>query len=256
VETADTVSLELVPAGDRGMAYAPGEFNMMYVQGVGEVPLSIAGGQDGALVHTIRNVGAVTSAICDLDRDDLVGIRGPYGTGWPLGPATGKDVLVVAGGIGLAPLRPAILHLLEHRELFGAVSIVYGARAPSELLFEADLHEWRSRFDTEVEVTVDLAPESWRGDVGVVTPLVSRAEFDRSNVVAMLCGPEVMMRVVGRTLISQGVAADDISVSLERNMKCAVGFCGRCQFGPDFLCKDGPVVSYARVADRMGMTEL
>lgn len=255
-ETADTVTLHLDPLDGVGMEYEPGQFNMMYVFGVGEVPISISGGADGALIHTVRSVGAVTNAICRLERDDVVGVRGPYGTGWPLSPATGCDVLVVAGGIGLAPLRPTILHLLEHRELYGAVSVIYGARTPDELLFEDDLHEWRGRFDVDVEITVDRGTETWRGDVGVVTPLLSRVDFDRSNVVAMLCGPEVMMRVVGRSLIQQGVDADQIAVSLERNMKCAVGFCGHCQFGADFVCRDGPVVRYGSVMERMGVNEL
>lgn len=255
-ETADTVTLEFHPVEGHGIRFRPGQFTMVYVFGVGEVPLSISGGGNGAIVHTVRAVGAVTKALSELAVGDVVGIRGPYGTGWPIQEAVGRDVLVVAGGIGLAPLRPVVEHLVEQRSLFASVAVVYGARTPADLLFEADLHRWRGRFDMEVEVTVDRGGMAWRGDVGVVTPLVERAAVDPDSVVAMLCGPEVMMRVVARSLTARGVDASRIAVSLERNMKCGIGFCGHCQFGPDFVCVSGPVVCFATVASRLGVNEL
>ena len=258
-EARDVVTIRFEPDGDSpALHFDPGQFTMIYVFGVGEVPISVSGDpqKPQELVHTVRNVGAVTSAICGLAAGDAVGVRGPYGTGWPVGEAAGNDVVIVAGGIGLAPLRPVVLHLLHHRDRFGEVSIIYGSRSPTDLLYEAELHTWRSRLDVEVEVTVDRSAEGWFGDVGMVTTLMPRIVFDPVNTVAMVCGPEIMMRVVARDLIARGVAAERVFISLERNMKCAIGFCGHCQFGPDFLCRDGPVMSYAAVADRLRVPEL
>lgn len=256
-ETADTVTLDMMPETGEPKAVIPGRFNMVYVYGIGEVPVSIAGGgPDEPLRHTVRGVGAVTEAICRLGVGDVVGIRGPYGTAWPLADAHGNDVVVVAGGIGLAPLRPAILALFADRRRFGALSIVYGARTPGDLLYVSELHRWRARFDVEVEVTVDMARVDWQGDIGVVTPLLDRVDFEPSDTAAFVCGPEIMMRVVADRLVDDGVPPAKIAISLERNMKCGVGFCGHCQVGGDFVCRTGPVVGYARFADRMRMREL
>jgi NAD(P)H-flavin reductase len=258
IETADTVTIEMEPEDGQGLAFTPGQFTMIYVFGIGEVPISISGSpQDSkTLVHTVRSVGAVTQAIVGLDVGDPIGVRGPYGSGWPVGRAEGRDVVLVAGGIGLAPLRPVLYAVLANRERFGAVSLVYGSRTPADLLFGDELHVWRSRFDLEVEVTVDRSDEQWFGDVGMVTGLLPRISFDPANTISMLCGPEIMMKVVARELEMRGLAADDIHVSLERNMKCAIGFCGHCQFGPDFLCRDGPVLPYSHVAQRLTVTGL
>ncbi len=257
-ETQDTVTLELEPEDGAPLPFLPGQFTMIYVFGVGEVPISISGDprRPETLVHTVRSVGAVTAAVVSLGVGDRVGIRGPYGVGWPVDAAEGMDLVVVAGGIGLAPLRPVVLDVLARRDRFGVVSLVYGSRTPGDLLFEEELHTWRSRFDIEVEVTVDRADESWLGDVGVVTGLLSRIAFDPSKTVAMLCGPEIMMKVVANELGVRAVPAERIYVSVERNMKCAIGFCGHCQFGPDFMCRDGPVLAYARVSDRLRVPEL
>ncbi len=257
-ETQDTVTLELEPEDGASLSFLPGQFTMIYVFGVGEVPISISGDphNPATLVHTVRSVGAVTAAVVGLDVGDRVGIRGPYGVGWPVDAAEGMDLVVVAGGIGLAPLRPVVLDVLARRDRFGVVSLVYGSRTPGDLLFEEELHAWRSRFDMEVEVTVDRADESWLGDVGVVTGLLSRIAFDPSRTVAMLCGPEIMMKVVANELGGRAIPAERIYVSVERNMKCAIGFCGHCQFGPDFMCRDGPVLPYALVSDRLRVPEL
>lgn len=257
-ESADTVTLTFESATAEDFGFAPGQFSMLYVYGIGEVPLSISGSPDapGSLVHTVRAVGAVTEAICALSVGDTVGVRGPYGTGWPLSIGEQRDLVIAAGGIGLAPLRPVVLHAFAHRDRFRDVSLVYGTRSPADLLYEAELREWRSRFDVQVEVTVDRADPGWYGDVGVVTTLLPRVPFEPGNTVAMVCGPEIMMKVTARELEARGVLRRDIWVSLERNMKCGVGFCGHCQFGPDFVCRDGPVVPYERVIRRMRVPEL
>jgi NAD(P)H-flavin reductase len=249
-ETRDTVTLELAPEDGPPVVFAPGQFNMLYLFGVGEVAISISGdpGRPSPLTHTLRAVGAVTRGLCSLKPGDAVGVRGPFGAAWPLPEAEGSDVVIVAGGIGLAPLRPAVYHLLAHRERYGRVVVLSGARSPRELLFRRELERWRGRFDLEVAATVDYAAGEWNGQVGVVTTLIPRAGFDPSQTVAMTCGPEVMMRFTVRELEKRGVAPERIFVSMERNMKCAVGFCGHCQYGPHFVCKDGPVFRFPDVA--------
>ncbi len=257
-ETHDTVTLEFEPADGDGIRFAPGQFTMLYLFGIGEVPISIAGGEEDGrtLVHTVRSVGAVTEAIWSLGEGEQVGIRGPYGVGWPIEEAEGKDLIVAAGGIGLAPLRSVVQHVAELGDRFGAVSLLYGTRSPTDMLYEEELRDWRTRFQVDVGVTVDRSDEGWQGNVGVVTSLLPGVNFDPANTVAMVCGPEVMMKVVARELVSRGVEPADVYISLERNMKCAIGFCGHCQFGPDFVCRDGPVVAYARVMERMRLAQL
>jgi NAD(P)H-flavin reductase len=170
--------------------------------------------------------------------------------------AAGSDVLLVAGGIGLAPLRPAIRAILSSREKYGKVVLLYGSRSPADLLYQREVERWRSRFDVDVSVTVDHAMGGWRGNVGFVTSLIGRALFDASQTVAMMCGPEVMMRFTAMELMNRGVESDQIYISMERNMKCAVGFCGHCQFGPEFICKDGPVFPYNRVQPWLAKGEI
>jgi NAD(P)H-flavin reductase len=242
-ETKDVFTLEL--ESEVPMSFRPGQFNMLYAFGVGESAISISGSPEhpSRLVHTVRAVGEVTSALARLKRGDTVGIRGPFGSGWPLDEARGNDVLLVAGGIGLAPLRPALYHLLAERGRYGRVILLYGARTPGDLLYASELEQWRGRFDLEIEVTVDVGLGDWRGNVGLVTSLIPRAPFDPRQTVAFVCGPEVMMRFVVTALEDAGVAAGDVYLSMERNMKCALGFCGHCQLGPLFVCKDGPVLS-------------
>lgn len=235
-------TLTLEPEGEAIPPASPGQFNMLYVFGVGEVPISVCGEfPAGPLAHTVRSVGPASEALCRLRRGDTLGVRGPFGSGWPLERAEGRDVVFVAGGIGLAPLRGAVQQLLAGRKRFGRVSLLCGARTPDDIPYLRELTRWRSRFDIEVEITVDSAGEGWRGNVGVVTGLIARAPFDPSRTVAMACGPEVMMRFTVSELRDRGLPEDSIYVSLERNMKCAVGTCGHCQFGPQFICKDGPV---------------
>ncbi len=258
-ETADTFTLILERAQrDRAFEFQPGQFNMLYVFGVGEVPISISGdpAQHDRLVHTIRAVGTVTRALDKLRKEAVVGVRGPFGRGWPLEKARQHDVVIVAGGIGLAPLRPAIYHLLRHRDAYGRVALLYGARTPDDILYLKELEKWRGRFDMDVQVTVDRAMGDWFGNVGVVTQLVRKAEFNPDQTIAMVCGPEIMMRFTIYELQRRGMQNDRIYVSMERNMKCAIGFCGHCQYGPKFICKDGPVFPYTEIENLFGIREI
>jgi NAD(P)H-flavin reductase len=249
-ETHDTFTMELEPVdGGSPMNFRAGQFNMLYVFGVGEVAISISGNPANAkaLVHTVRAVGTVTNAMSQLKRSDVLGVRGPFGNPWPLVEAEGKDVVIVTGGVGLAPLRSVMYHIIAHREQYDSVVLLYGARTPKDLLYHRELERWRSRFDLNIEVTLDTATSDWRGHVGVVTTLIGRASFDPLDSVAMICGPEVMMRFTIQELQKRGMSAEQIYVSMERNMKCAVGFCGHCQYGPTFMCKDGPVYRYDEI---------
>lgn len=258
-ELHDTFTLELASAdGSKGIRFAPGQFNMLYAFGVGEVPISISGDplNSSRLMHTIRAVGPVTEAIEQLKRGDTLGVRGPFGTAWPIQEAAGSDIVFVCGGIGLAPLRPAIYHVLTNRGQYGNVCIFYGARTPEDILFRAELEKWRGRFDLTVSVTVDRAIGTWAGRVGVVTRLIPSGGFDPYSTVALICGPEIMMRYSIMALNEQGVTNDCIYVSMERNMKCGIGFCGHCQLGPTFVCRDGPVYRFDRIEPIFEIQEL
>lgn len=257
-ETADTFTLVLEADDGAGLAFSPGQFNMLYAFGRGESAISISGDPAAPerLVHTVRAVGTVTRALESLAPGGSLGVRGPYGSAWPLEAARGRDVVFVAGGIGLAPLRPALYHVLACRGDYGRVVLLYGARTPGDVLYRQEIESWSARLDVEVYVTVDRAAPDWYGNVGVVTGLVRRAGFDPANTTAMLCGPEIMMRYSVIELAARGVANDDIHVSLERNMKCALGFCGHCQYGPAFVCRDGPVFDFARAARWFDVREL
>ncbi len=258
-ETADTVTLHLLREdGKSTPAFLPGQFNMVYVFGVGEVPVSISGDPSDTqvLMHTVRAVGAVTRAICGLKPGDRVGVRGPFGKGWPVREARGQDVLLAAGGLGMAPLRPALAHFLSHRDTYGRVALLYGARSPGDLLFVREIDIWRDRLDADLMVTVDSAPKGWQGNVGVVTALIGRLQLAAERTMAMICGPEVMMRFTVMEFLKQGVHADRIFVSMERNMKCGIGLCGHCQFGPMLVCRDGPVFPYSRIRKWLGKKEL
>jgi len=258
-ETYDTFTLELKPKGNiQTKPFAPGQFNMLYVFGVGEVPISISGDPDkhDVLVHTTRAVGAVTNAMRKLRRGDLIGVRGPFGTSWPMEEAKGCDVVIVAGGIGLPPLRPSVYQLLSQRREYGKVFVLYGARTPADLLYLQEMEQWRARSDVHVDITVDRALRWWRGNVGVVTTLIPRADFDPTSTIAMMVGPEIMMRFTIAELQKRGLSDESIYISMERNMKCGFGFCGHCQFGPFFVCKDGPVFRYDRVKPFVGKGEI
>jgi len=258
-DTHDTFTLSLETGNGNGQpAFAPGQFSMLYVFGVGELPISISGDPEepGRLVYTVRSVGKATNALVTRRPGDQVGVRGPYGTSWPMTRARGKDLLVIAGGIGLAPLRPAIYHILRHRGDYRRLIVLYGARSPQDALYRKQLTAWTYLPDTQILTTVDYGGLRWRGYVGVVTTLFRYVRLQPERTVALICGPEIMMRYVIRELEIRGVAASDTYLSMERNMKCAVGFCGHCQMGPYFVCKDGPVFPLSQMQPWMGKYEL
>jgi NAD(P)H-flavin reductase len=255
-DTVDTWTLTLVPEGE-GFAVEPGQFVMVHVFGVGEVPISVSGSPERAgdpIVLTVRAVGAVSGAICGSQPGSLLGLRGPCGNTWPIADAAGGDVIVIAGGIGLAPLRPVVLHTIDHREDYGSAWLLYGARTPHDLLYPVELEGWR--YEIAVDVTVDAADTSWRGKVGVVPKLVTTAEFRADAVTAFVCGPEVMIHFTIEALHERGVPDERIFQSLERDMRCGIGLCGHCQLGPTLICRDGPVYSQAEIGSFLAVREL
>jgi len=257
-ELSDVVTLDLVPLAGEVPDFAPGQFNMLYAFGVGEAAISLSGDPSdrSRFVHTVRDVGAVSRAIAAAQPGMVLGVRGPFGAAWPVAQAEGHDIVIVAGGLGLAPLRPAIYHVLNNSERFGRIALLYGSRGPDDILFREELGALRARLDIDVAVTVDHAGRDWHGHVGVVPRLIEKASFDPANTVALVCGPEVMMRFTATALLGAGVPDSRIFLSLERNMKCALGLCGHCQFGPDFVCKDGPVFGYDCIARRLAVREI
>jgi NAD(P)H-flavin reductase len=258
-ENHDTFTVTMESEGADGVGgFAPGQFSMLYVYGVGELPISISGDpyETGKLVYTVRSVGKATNSLVNRQPGDAVGVRGPFGTTWPLEAARGKDVLIVAGGIGLAPLRPVIHHILRNRDDYVRLIVLYGARSPKDLLYRKQLTEWSKMPDTQVLTTVDYGGVNWRGYVGVVTTLFRYVRLHPGRTIAMICGPEIMMRYVIRELDKRGLPENDIYLSMERNMKCAVGFCGHCQLGPYFVCKDGPIFPYATMRPWLDKHEL
>ncbi len=257
-DTRDTYTLVLEPADGVPMEFVAGQFTMMHAFGAGEAPISISGdpARPEVLEHTIRNVGAVTRALVHADRGTELGIRGPFGTGWEVTAGRGGDVVFVAGGIGLAPLRPAILELCAGRADYGQALLLYGARTPEDILFGDDLQRWGAEHRIDVQVTVDNGQHAWRGRVGLVTQLIARGGFDASNTLALVCGPEVMMRYAAAALADRGVPRPRLRLSMERNMKCGVGLCGHCQLREHFLCVDGPVLGYDVLEPLMARAEV
>ncbi len=256
-ELADTATLEIAPLSGARPGFEPGQFNMLYAFGVGEIAISISGSVDASgFVHTVRNVGAVSAALVGLRPGATIGLRGPYGTHWPVAAAHGADVLFVAGGLGLAPLRPAIHQVLANRGRYGRVIILVGSRNPDGMLYRSELENWREQQDVQIELTVDHADAAWQGHVGVVPALIRQLAIDPADTVAMICGPEVMMRFTVNALREAGLAAERMFLSMERNMKCAVGLCGHCQFGPAFVCKEGPVMRFDQIAGIFALREI
>jgi len=256
-ETDATVTMTLEPEAEPVGAIGPGQFNMLWSWGLGEVPISVSAMSPGdSLVHTIRDVGGVTSALCAKEPGDVVGVRGPFGRGWDVDAAVGNDLVLVAGGIGLAPLRPVVHAALARRSSFGRVSLVVGARTPAELLFRSELDGWWHDGVITVRTIVDRGADDWAGNVGIVTNELPRVELDPGRTVVMVCGPEVMMRFVALDLVHRGVPANRIQVSLERNMQCAIEHCGHCQLAGYFVCMDGPVVSWEEIRPLIEVREL
>jgi anaerobic sulfite reductase subunit B len=252
IDSEDIATITLDPIDEPITPPKPGQFNMLTAFGVGEVAISVSSdpARAPALEHTIRDVGAVSHALSQSGPGDLVGVRGPFGTDWPIDRLDGRDVVVVAGGIGLAPLRGATVRLVDGlaRGRAGKVVVLVGARTPDQIIFADDLDKWREA-GAMVGVTVDAADSDWTGPVGVVTELIADADFDATTALAFVCGPEIMMRFSVRSLADRGVSAERIFISLERNMQCGVALCGHCQLGPFLLCRDGPVVPWTPVAE-------
>lgn len=257
-ETEDTWTFELVPVDPGPFEFEPGQFTMLYAHGVGEVPISISGdpARPEVLVHTVRAVGPVSRALCEVPVGGSIGVRGPFGSVWPVAEAEGRDLAVIAGGVGLAPLRSVVLTALANRERYGRVTVLYGGRDPASLLYSRELLGWMAGADLELELIVDAAGPEWNGSVGVVPALIERAGLDPARTTAMICGPEVMMRFSVTALLDAGLPAERIAVSMERNMRCAIGHCGHCQWGPSFVCRDGPVFAWSQIEERFGVREL
>ncbi|MCX4673697.1 FAD/NAD(P)-binding protein [Streptomyces sp. NBC_01381] len=253
-ETADTATLRLEPVGEPLPAFVPGQFAMVWAFGRGEIPLSVSAiPTTGGLAHTVRSVGAVSEGLYGVEVGEVIGLRGPYGTGWELEKAIGQDLLVVAGGIGLAPLRPLIRDAVADPKPYGRLNVLIGARTSADLMAKTETRQWQTAY---TGMTVDQPDDRWTGQIGVVTKLLERARFTPRDTTAFICGPEAMIRATARDLLHRGVPGDRIRVSLERNMRCATGHCGHCQLGPLLLCRDGPVVSWNQAEPLLYVREL
>ncbi|MEV0403131.1 FAD/NAD(P)-binding protein [Actinoallomurus sp. NPDC050550] len=250
-ETRDTATLVLEPCGAPISQVRPGQFTMLYAFGIGEAPISVSR-TGGVIEQTVRDVGAVSRALVGSGPGRMIGVRGPYGVGWGVEGAVGRDLVFAGGGIGLAPLRPALLYALERRRSFGSITVLIGARTPADLLYRAELDGWRER-GARVEVTVDRADAAWPGHVGLITSLLGLVDAAPENATAFVCGPEIMMRLTAQALCDRGMA--DVRISLERNMRCGLGWCGHCQLGPWLICRDGPVVAYRDAAPELSVKE-
>ena len=253
-ETSDTFTLTLEPHAGGTPVIAPGQFMMVYAFGIGEVPISVSGASATEVVLTVRAVGAVSEAICSAPVGGMLGLRGPFGNSWPIESAAGTDVIVVAGGIGLAPLRMLIRQVIGDRRGFSAFCVLYGARTPQDLLYLEEIEGWREAAD--VAITVDTADADWTGKVGVVPKLVSTAQFAGRSAHAFVCGPEIMMDFTVQALINRGIPPEQIHLSMERHMDCGIGLCGHCQLGPTLICRDGAIYNHAEIASLLRVREL
>ena len=248
-EIADVATIDLRfvdPGTQRAYSFKPGQFNMLYVPGCGEAAISISSDCNDrtSIAHTVRFVGNVTRALSRLRPGDRVGIRGPFGSSWPVERLEGRDLFIACGGIGLPPLRPAIRQIVRNRDRYGRVTLLYGARTPAELMYSPEYERWRAA-GIEVEVTVDRADADWPGRVGVVPMWFYQFRIDPHKTAVLTCGPEIMIRFVIFEALARRIAPESIFVSLERNMKCGQGACGHCQIGPYFICRDGPVFQFS-----------
>jgi NAD(P)H-flavin reductase len=262
VDDVQTYHLQFTdPEVQADYRFTAGQFNMLYVPGVGEIAIGVSADPEVAegertWDHTIRLAGQVTGALAELSPGMTIGLRGPYGSIWPLTEHHDHDVLLIAGGTGLASLRAALYELLLHRDQYRRVTLLYGSRTPETLLYESEYAQWKRRGLT-VHSTVDQATAGWTGHVGVVSRLVDGLRtLDPSRTVIYCCGPEIMMHYVVQSAVARGLLHEQIWVSLERNMQCAVGLCGHCLLGPEFICRDGPVFRFDRVARYLNVESL
>jgi sulfhydrogenase subunit gamma (sulfur reductase) len=256
-ETPDmfTLRLRLTDHGERGaFDFEPGQFNMVHLPGVGAVPLSIASdpARSETLDHTIRAVGRITRALSQLTPGDRVGLRGPFGRGWPMRQAEGGDLVVLTGGLGCAPVVAAISYAVERRHRFRRLVILQGVKHSADMIWRERYRDWARLPNTQVRLAADAATKGWMGHVGLVTDLLEEVSFDPEQAVAMVCGPQPMMLAGSDRLVQMGVAAERIWLSLERSFSCGGGYCGHCQIGPYFVCRDGPVFPYAQIGWLLG----
>ena len=256
-ESPDMYSLRLSitdPAVQAAYTFEPGQFNMLYLYGVGEIPISIVSDprDENSIDHTIRAVGRVTNAMSNLNAGDVIGLRGPYGRGWPVLDAEQRDVVVVTGGLGCAPVVSVLNYIARRRERFGKLNIVQGVKHTCDFIWRERYDHWRELPDTRVLLAADDGEPIWPFHIGRVTDLFDQMEFNPDDVIVMLCGPEGMMRIVVKYMLEQGVNGKDIWLSMERNMQCGIGHCGHCQYGGKFICKDGPVFCYDDLKDLFG----
>jgi len=257
-ESPNTFSLHLRLTDGQPYSFEPGQFNMLYLHGVGEVPISIVAdaaeddGPNATLTHTIRALGRVTHGLAALQAGDHIGLRGPYGRGWPMRAALDRDVIVVTGGLGCAPSVSIIHHILGRRERYGKLSILQGVKHTDDLIWRAQYDAWAELPDVQVLLAADVASPGWPGHVGLVTTLFEHLELVPQRSIAMLCGPEIMMRAAAEGLHARGLPAEAIYLSMERNMQCAVGHCGHCQIGGSFVCRDGPVFAWPELRGLLG----
>lgn len=258
-ENRDSSTLQLQPVRNALSAPQPGEFMMMYAFGIGEIAISVSAvptASDPTISHTVRSVGAVSRALRGSGPGTVIGMRGPFGTSWGLTEAVGRDLVIVAGGVGLAPLRPVVHGVLADRTAYGKVTVIAGARSRDDFLFATEIQQWTHDETLDVHLTVDVPVQGWPGEVGLVTEPLRRLPLRPEQTTALLCGPEPMMRGAAIELIRKGLEATDIRVSLERNMQCGIGWCGHCQLGPLLLCRDGPVVGYDIAEPLLSVKEL
>lgn len=253
-ESTDTFTLQLRLTDGAPYDFAPGQFNMLYLYGGGEVPISIVADdpETGLLTHTVRALGRITQGLSRLRPGDRVGLRGPFGHGWPLEAAEGKDIVIVTGGLGCAPSVSIIHHVLAHRETYGRLNILQGVKHTDDLIWREQYAAWAALPDVTVLLAADVAGPDWRGHVGLVTALFDQLTLRPQRTIAMLCGPEVMMRAAADGLHFRGLPADAIHLSMERNMQCGIGHCGHCQSGAPFVCRDGPVFAWPAVRELLG----
>jgi NAD(P)H-flavin reductase len=242
----------------RSYRFQPGQFNMLYAFGAGDVAITIVSdpADPEILDHTIRVVGNVTQVLGRLKKGDVVGLRGPFGSAWPLEEVRGKDIIIVTGGLGCAPTLGALHYIVRRRKYYGAIKIIHGIKAPRDLIYQKKFREWERSPNTEVHLTVDKADRGWKHKIGLVTHLLADVTFEPARSVVMMCGPEIMMRFTVKEFLNRGLTTDRIYLAMERNMKCALGFCGHCQFGPHFICKEGPILRYDRVQGIFNLKEV
>ena len=234
--------------------FQPGQFNMLYLYGVGEVAISIVTDpqQPDLYCHTIHEVGQVTGGLAQLQEGDYLGVRGPYGVGWPLKQAVGKDVVIITGGLGCAPSVSAIHHIIKHRSHYGKILLLQGVKHSSDLLFRPQYEKWAQLPNIQVFLAANKSEPPWSWLTGYVTEFIPDLEFDTNNVAVLMCGPEAMLGAALPPLKQKGVADEHIYINMERNMECALGHCGHCQFGGQFVCKNGPVFCYPVIKNLFG----